>query len=464
MRLRHFFLLLILLATCQCGVAVRKTVGSLQSFKNSSIFHQGRHGPLNKEEQLWASIAWKYFQKNYQDQTGLVNSVEGQNSITMWQVADYLAAILAAHDLEMIDFHEMDRRLSKVLAFLNTMTLYNGKLPNHAYHTQTRRSLNFANKPGKSGWSAVDLGRLLRWLYIAKVEHPHFSEYIDRAVLRWNFCELIDDCGTLYGAVHHNGKPQIFQEGRLGLEEYAAKGFALWGFNTQKAATLEPFQTVYVYGEPLKIDRRDPRETGVQAPLLSTGFLLDGLELNWDHAGDHRSGSKHHSDTAYADLAQTIYDLQARRYQVDRIFTARADHQLSRKPYFIYDSIFSLGFAWNTTDEQGTFLRHGALVSTKAAFGMWALWKTHYTDELLKVVACLGDPKRGWLEGRHEKSGAWENLVTLSTNAAILEALWYKKRGKILTRHLEGSYFGVNHEKLFRSASRCLPKDRERCQ
>lgn len=459
---RLLLYLILMVVTCECGVVVRKSVQSVQAVKNSQLFHQGRHGKLTEEERRWANIAWLYFKRNTQG-TGLVNSVETFPTSNMWQLADYICAMLAAHELEIIDVHELDRRLSKVLAFLSTMPLYENKLPNHSYHTKTGRMLNFESKPGKTGWSAIDLGRLLTWLYIAKTKMPHLAEYVDKAVLRWNYCEVIDDCGTLYGALHRDKKKKLFQEGRLGLEEYAARGFALWGFNTHLASAIEPFETVYVYGKALKIDGRDPRETGVQAPLGSLSFLLDGMEFNWDLALDNQSGSKRHTDPRMAEIAQTVYDVQELRYQKDRVHTARTDHQLKKKPYFVYDSIFSMGFAWNTTDDKGKFQRRGALVATKAVFGMWALWKTNYTDELIKVVACLGDPKRGWLEGRHERSGAWEDLVTLSTNASVLEALWYKQNGKLLQSIKYPGFYDVTHHEIFRSSSKCLPRDREVC-
>lgn len=459
-----FVAIVSLLVICQCGVVVRKTVEGVQSVKNSTWFHQGRHGQLTEEERRWAGIAWQYFQKNLNHETGLVNSAENYHAVTMWQLADYLSAMLAAYELELIDIHELDKRLSRVVSFLNNMSLYENQLPNHAYSTKSGGMVDFQNKPGKTGWSAVDLGRLLIWLHIAKTKLPHLAEYIDRAVLRWNFCALIDNCGTLYGSLLSKEKETLFQEGRLGYEEYAARGFGLWGFNTEKASALEPYQTVYVYDTPLLVDGRDPRETGVQAPLVSLGFLLDGMEFNWDLLGDQESSDTQHTHTQMADLANTVYELQALRFHQDRVFTARTDHQLSKAPYFVYDSLFSMGFAWNTTDDKGNFQRNGSLVATKAAFGMWVLWKTDYTDELVKVIACLADPKRGWLEGRHERSGGWEQIVTLSTNATVLETLWYKQAGKLAKGMPAKGLFDVTHLERFRSDKNCLPKDREPCR
>lgn len=45
---------------------------------------------LSEEEFEWANVAWQYFENNYQENTGLVNSVDGYPSTTMWDTASYL--------------------------------------------------------------------------------------------------------------------------------------------------------------------------------------------------------------------------------------------------------------------------------------------------------------------------------------------------------------------------------------
>ena len=41
-------------------------------------------GKLTPEEMTTARIAWSYFQRNWNDETGLVNSVDGFASVSMW--------------------------------------------------------------------------------------------------------------------------------------------------------------------------------------------------------------------------------------------------------------------------------------------------------------------------------------------------------------------------------------------
>lgn len=69
----------------------------------SANIPQPLHGDLTEEEKQWAKIAWTYFQKNYQPETGLVDSVEKYPLSTMWDTASYLMAIISAHRLEIID-------------------------------------------------------------------------------------------------------------------------------------------------------------------------------------------------------------------------------------------------------------------------------------------------------------------------------------------------------------------------
>jgi hypothetical protein len=81
------------------------------------------------------------------------------------------------------------------------MQLFRNELPNKVYHTKTAERVNYSNKPGEIGFSALDLGRLLIWLHIIKQLYPEHANAIDSVVLRWDFSRVVDKCGTLYGAM-----------------------------------------------------------------------------------------------------------------------------------------------------------------------------------------------------------------------------------------------------------------------
>ena len=48
-------------------------------------------------------------------------------------------------------------------------------------------------------------------------------------MLRWKFDNVVDRRGMMFGAMFDKDrKLQYVQEGRLGYEEYSARGFELW--------------------------------------------------------------------------------------------------------------------------------------------------------------------------------------------------------------------------------------------
>ncbi len=365
-----------------CGLMVRGAGKGYRKISHSSLFRQGRYGKLTKEETEWAKIAWKYFENNASSGTGMINSVDGYPAMTLWHWADYLAALTSARELELIGKCEFDRRLSALLQYLNQMPLFNGELPNKVYHPQTGQMIDSSGKPGQTGWSAIDIGRFLTWLKIVKCRYPVYGEYIDKAVLRWNFCRVIDDCGVLYGSVKTGDNIDIYQEGRLGYEEYAAKGFQLWGFNTKAASRIEPFKTIDIGGIRIPADARDPRETGASAPVLSMSYILPGLEFNWDRIDDNQSMDSRHTDKKIAEIAEAVYRVQERRYEKKRIFTARTDHHLPSDPFFVFDSVYADGYPWNVLSPDGTYRKESSLLATRASVGKWALRKTEDTKKL----------------------------------------------------------------------------------
>ncbi len=422
--------------------------------------HIGRNGPLTEEEMKLAKIAWKYFENNYQPNTGLVNSVNNYPSTTMWDTASYLGALVAAYELKIITKNDFDMRLIKLLNTLNNLDFFRGELPNKAYNTMTAQKVNYSNQPGEIGFSAIDLGRLLIWLKIIKERYPYHSNAIDNFVLRWNFCHVLDENGTMYGAILKDNKVVYVQEGRLGYEEYAAKGYQLWGFNTERASKPEPYSFIPIFGVEIPYDTRDPRTTGAHNYVVSESYILDGIELNWDLANDRDSSDLVCTDKVTAEFARRIYLVQEERYKATRILTARSEHQLDSPPYFVYDTIYSDGYPWNTITDTGVYVPQFASVCLKAAFGLWVLWKTPYTDLLYNAVSGLYDPNKGFYEGRYEKSGGLINTFTANNNGIILECLLYKVEGKLLKFSNRPSLWDIKIKDEFFGNDRCLPGHR----
>lgn len=433
-----------------CGVAVRTISESIQTVSNA--LKEGRRGTLTQEEQYWAKVAWKYFDNNLNRSTGLVNMKDGFQLATMASTGDYLIALLAARDFELISRHEFDARMTALIGFLNNMPLAGGQLPNVNYSANNGWMTNYANQQGELGWSAMDIGRLLVALRIARNRHAEYGEYIDRIVLRWTFCNIIDTSGNLYGAVKIGDRFEKYLDGKHGMREYAARGFQAWGFKTRKASQLDPVDQIRIYGIDLYFDGYDERAAGGNNALITTPFLYDGLEFGWESINSITI------DRRYATQAQNVYRVQEMRFQREDIHTARTSHLLNREPYLIYDAIFSNGNKWNTVSEDGTYYPQLAGVSIKAVFGMWALWKTDYTDKLMNVVSTLFDPERGWFEARLEKSGEVQRVITCATNALVLESLWFKQQGRIYQPNSKEDFFYTIYLRdEFRNLSKCFP-------
>ena len=396
--------------------------------------YKSRRGPLTEQEMGIARQAWDYFASFTQEKTGLANSVGRYPSTTLWDTASYISGAVAAHELGLIQKDEFDRRMFKLLATFRNLKLFRGELPNKVYQTETGEMVDYANKPGEVGFSALDIGRFLVWLRILKHRYPYLGNSVDGVLLRWNFSNIVDRDGTLRGArLGNKGEVVYVQEGRLGYEEYAAKGFMLWGFAPTAARQAAPLGVFPICGVDLPFDARDPRVFQTQNYVVTEGYVLDGIELGWDLPGDHESDDATHTDGWRAEFADRIYKVQECRYETKGHLTARSEHNVQGAPFFVYDTIFSSGYPWNTVTPRGDYSPDHAAVATKAAFAMWALWDTPYTDALYEAVSGLFEPKSGYYEGLYENGNGPITTFTANNNGILLAALLYKAQGKILT-------------------------------
>jgi hypothetical protein len=450
---------LLLVATRNSGTAADTPPKS-----TAHLAGRARRGPLTDKEMAMAKVAWKYFENNTNPKTGLANAVDAYPSTTMWDTASYLAALVSAHQLGIINKNDFDRRMAAILKTFNEMSFFRDELPNKVYHTATAAKVDYTNKPGEIGYSAIDLGRLLIWLKIIKERYPEHGNGIDGFVSRWHFCSVVDSCGTMNGAIIDEKKNTVYlQEGRLGYEEYSAKGFQLWGFSTDLASKPEPYNIAEIYGVQVPYDSRDPRTLKAHNYVVCESYILDGLEIDWDEASDQKSDDHPHTNGWMADFAQRIYQVQENRYKATGIITARTEHQLDGPPYFVYDTIYSDGYPWNTITDDGTFAPDKAAIALKGAIGLWSLWNTEYTDLVFDATSNLYDPAKGFYEGRYEKSGGVINTFTANNNGIILEALLHKVQGKLLKFSGKESLWDRIIADEFGDKNKCLPQQRQAC-
>ncbi|MEH2312631.1 MAG: DUF3131 domain-containing protein [Nostoc sp.] len=371
-------------------------------------------------DQIAAKGAWKYFERNWNPQTGLVNSADNLPWTTWWDQGSALLGIHAAYQLGLLPKDRFQQRMNTLLETLEKLPLPATGLPNKAYSTPTveMRQLNDTPDPkGISGWSVLDMARFLLGLHVMRSHYPEYSDRINRIVTRWNLSKLVKD-GWLNGAIPRAGGLQEVQEGRLGYEQYAAHSLKLWNIQATNALSNPPVKMVEVDGITLQIDQRNLKNSGATNYLTNDPYLLWGLEMGWNDAVKPQ--------------VQNLLKVQQQRFKRTGILTAINEDSLDRPPYFLYYSVYANGKAWQAVNVTGKAYPQFRFISTKAAFSWFALMPDQpYTKRLRDFAQNLSDKNRGYLSGRYENSKLGVNAsVDINTNAIILESLLYQARGR----------------------------------
>lgn len=375
--------------------------------------------PLTPEEQTYARAAWQYFVNNYQENTGFTNSTGGYPSGTLWDIGNYLMALNAARWINLIDQSEFDSRLNKFLTSLGNLKLFENTLPNKVYNAATGQMTDYGNKPQERGigWSALDVGRILAAFHVIRTCHPQYNDWLKGIIAKWQLARSLKD-DQLYGAVVlPDGKTLLVQEGRLGYEEYAARGYELWGFKATKALALEPFKFVEVNGVKIPVDTRDYQSTNANNYVVSESYILDGIEFGLEGY--------------LKEYAANVLEAQKRRFESTGQLTAVSEDNIDQPPYFIYNTVYSNGVAWAAITENNEPYPQFRNISTKAAFGWRYLYPDNaYAQKVFDAVKDLRDPNGGgFYAGLYEETKKPNKSLTGNTNGLIMEILYYKARG-----------------------------------
>jgi hypothetical protein len=169
-----------------------------------------------------------------------------------------------------------------------------------------------------SGWSALDIGRILIWLKIVAAWYPEMKPLCERIVARWDFRRLRLN-GEANGVSVENGKEYLRQEGRLGYEQYAVRGFSLWGIDLPAASGYAHIATVNILNVEL---RRDSRSYSF---LTAEPFFLAQMEIGA-------------IDPLFDDLAASVFEVQKRRWEETGILTAVSEDSVSLAAWFVYNT------------------------------------------------------------------------------------------------------------------------------
>ncbi|MDD5392389.1 MAG: DUF3131 domain-containing protein [Thiothrix sp.] len=382
----------------------------------------GEPGNLCSKDKEMAQIAWKYFENNYNPETGLYNAADNYKSTTMWDTGSALAATIAAKDFGLIDEKTFDDHIQAMFKTLNKIELFNKEAPNKAYNTSKGEMVDYRNNPSPEGIgvSALDLARIVSWLNTLGCMHPKYAYPAKKTIERWDMKRLIKD-GQMFGLYRDpvSKAIQLAQEGRLGYEQYAGKIFRELGYDQHVSATYnnEFREKTEIYGVPIAYDRRDPRDLGAYNYVVTESYVMDAVENGIDD--ENRP------------LLENIYKVQKRRWEETGIVTAVSEDNLDQKPYFLYNTIFTAGLPWNATTDKGVRYDNLKTVSTKAALALALLFPDDpYSKQLAYTVGTAYDSERGWYSGIYESGGGYNKSITANTNGIIMSMLLYKKYGE----------------------------------
>ena len=360
-----------------------------------------------------ARTAWAFVDGGYSAATGLVSPNPTWAYPTIWDIGSALGSYHSARGLGLITDAEYKKRTKRALETLVNVRMYKDFAYGRNYDVRNGELVGLDQKPSEdgTGYSSMDLGRLLIWLKIVS-EDPELAPLARQAALRMDPKQIIKG-GYLQGEQITREGHFKYQEGRLGYEQYAATGFALWGMNADKALRMgHNVRKANVMGIPVWSDKRKLDR------LTSEPFIMHGLEVGL--TGEMK------------DLAWQVLALQAKRYEQTGQITIASEDAMNDKPhYFYYYCVYCSGKPFTiNVHKPGVELDNPRWLSTKAAFAWHALAPSKYTWMAIKAVEPAQQPGKGWATGVYEKTGHSTEVMSLNTAALILESALYYKTGK----------------------------------
>lgn len=361
-----------------------------------------------------AVIAWRQFERLWVPESGLAKATFDYDKLTTWDIGSVLGGLYAGRVLGFLDEIEYRERMCVTLETLARMPLFQDSVFHKLYDSRSGRMVDRNGREADRGyaWSATDLGRFLVWLRIIGATDSSLTDLTTRIARRMQLDRVVAD-GYMHGEDATPGrKPYHFQEGRVGYEQYAARGFALWGHDVALALDLNTnSQPLTVYGVELLRDAR-----GLDR-LTSEPFILLGLEVGWNDEE--------------AKLARNLLEVQAERYRRTRIMTIVSEDAVGIEPhYFYYYCVYCSGRAFVIeAHEPGRRYNSPRWQSTKATFGWHALLPSEYTSLAVERIQ-RARANVGWSSGVLEGSGAATRSYDINTAAVILEAAAYRKLGR----------------------------------
>ena len=409
------------------SVCVSSACSKAQQPAAQAATNQATQSALSAQErQLYLDAArssWTFVNSITEASTGLARAHARYSFVTLWDIAGVIASNYAARDLGFINDATYDSHITRILATLSTVDLFENTAFNRIYDAKTGRMVDNGS-PAKlsnigAGYSSVDIGRLLIWLRVISIRDPKYAAQATQIVRRLNFRKLLDD-GRLHAVdVAPDGRSRDdFLEQEIGYQQYALSGFAMWGARVDRDAldVQSDVAKIKIYDVPLLTNNSGNDR------VMSEPFIMIGMETGF-------------RSPQLARQASQVLAAQQARYQKTGIVTAVTEDAMPDPPYYFY--YYSL---WH---DDRPFIVEGPgknkevnrprWVSSKAAFGWNAVFPSAYTQLLLRTVQPAGTAS-GWSGGVYEGTDKSTGIPSLNTAAIIMESALFRIKGRPLAQ------------------------------
>ncbi|HEY0529201.1 MAG TPA: DUF3131 domain-containing protein [Gemmatimonadaceae bacterium] len=419
MRSRNLLIAILALTSIASFAACSNAQSSPQQQTGSAQATQPQAVMTPEERQLYIDAArnsWGFVNSIYRPATGFAKAHAKYSYVTLWDIAGVMAAHFVARDLGFIDDATYDARISKALATLSTIDLFDRSAFNRIYDAETGRMVDNASQISTvgAGWSSTDIGRLLIWLRVIQTRDPKYAPLAAQIVRRLDMGKVLNG-GYLQGVDvdPKTGSRKAFIETEMGYQQYATTGFSLWGAKIARDAmdVRANASQVNVLGVKLLVDSRGNDR------VMSEPYIMLGLETGY-------------RSPQLRQQALAVLNAQAARHQRTGIVTMVTEDAMPDPPYyFYYYSVYHRGQTF-TVEGPGDklYVEKPRWVSSKAAFGWNAVLPNAYTQLALRTV----QPARtanGYGSGVYEGTYAPTGVPSLNTAALIMESALYKTRG-----------------------------------
>lgn len=355
-----------------------------------------------------AHIAWSYFKKYTNRQTGLcpatVNfAAAGEvkhKAITMWDAGSHINALIAAFEIGIIDKGTFESAVSRILPNIRGRKSQGRLLPQGWIRTDR-------HKWGNRNFDGCDAGRLLSSLNNLR-RFEGFNDRLSELVSSWDLDKIIID-----GAIHSVIDEELLTTYVSHCAHYSALAFRRWGLDVK--SPYEVFANRSSFDGQIALLEA---AAGI-GPLGAEPLLLEAVELGMSPESNH--------------LADVLYSTQMEEYYETGQLICVSEGPIDKKPWFTYQglqldaetrtwAIDTVGGLLEYRTEE--FRNENIVVSAKAAY-LWSACRPHdYADRLVGYVRKKARTDRGFSSSIFSNTGrATNNYTDLNTNAIILQAI-----------------------------------------